>query len=61
MDRRKFFTEIFRYLLLAIIGMVAGTAFIKARKVQAGSCPPDIICQKCSKVNACTSPEKDMP
>jgi hypothetical protein len=61
MDRRKFFTELVRYLILALIGVVSGAALIKSRKVQPGSCPPDIICQKCSKVKECALPEKDMP
>jgi hypothetical protein len=59
MDRRKFFEEIIRYLILIVIGIVSGAALIKGRNVQAGSCPPELICQRCRKVNECTLPEKD--
>ena len=61
MDRRKFFEKIIRYVILAVIGIVSGAAMIKGRNVQAGSCPPDMICQSCRKVSECNLPEKDMP
>ncbi len=60
MNRRKFFEEIIRYVILAIIGIVSGAALIKGRNVQAGSCPPDMICQRCRKVSECTLPEKEL-
>ncbi len=61
MNRRKFFHEMIRYLILAVIGIVSGAALIKGRNVQAENCPPDMICQGCRKVKECTLPEKNIP
>ena len=55
--RRDFFTDIFRYSTLAVIGVIGGAVFAKRRKLSnEGVCINQGICGGCGIFEQCNLP-----
>ena len=58
MQRRDFFTIWVRYLLLALLGVISLTAWLKSRDAVNTDCIAGNLCSSCGKAGGCNLPQK---
>ncbi len=58
MQRRDFITIWIRYLLLALLGVISLTAWLKSRDAVNTNCIAGKLCSSCGISNGCNLPQK---
>ena len=58
MERRDFINIWIRYLLLALLGIISITAWLKSRDADNKDCIAGNLCNSCGKAAGCNLPQK---
>lgn len=58
MQRRDFITIWIRYLLLALLGVISLTSWLKSRDAENTDCIAGNLCSSCGKAGGCNLPQK---